>query len=72
MAQSPQQQKNPVYKIGDQVVIKSGGPVMTIEKPVRNIDQIFVGTYKCQWFAGKKLDTGTFPKASLEPYIPKP
>ncbi|HCD1613127.1 TPA: DUF2158 domain-containing protein [Serratia marcescens] len=67
-----QQQRKPVYKIGDQVVIKSGGPTMTVEKPVYNVDRAFVGTYKCQWFAGKKLDFGTFPEASLDPYIPKP
>lgn len=72
MAKAPQQ-RTPIYKIGDQVVLKSGGPVMTVEKPMRNLSSDeFLGTYKCQWFAGKKLDTGTFPEDSLQLSAPKP
>ncbi len=71
MAKAPKP-KSPTYNIGDQVVIKSGGPTMTVEKPVCNHSSgEFIGTYKCQWFAGKKLDTGTFPEASLEAFVPK-
>ncbi|EDY5782173.1 DUF2158 domain-containing protein [Salmonella enterica] len=62
-----------IYNVGDLVTIKSGGPVMTIEKPIIGASsKEFIGSYKCQWFAGKKLDTGTFPEASLERYVPKP
>lgn len=67
------QEKEAIYNIGDQVVIKSGGPAMTIEKAIKDSPfGSFTGKYKCQWFAGKKLDTGTFPEESLEPYTPKP
>ncbi|EMP1177121.1 DUF2158 domain-containing protein [Morganella morganii] len=72
MAKAPKS-NNPIYGIGDLVVIKSGGPTMTIEKPICHASQgHFLGTYKCQWFAGKKLDTGIFPENSLEIYVPKP
>lgn len=26
----------------------------------------FSGKYRCQWFAGKKLENGVFPEQSLE------
>jgi uncharacterized protein YodC (DUF2158 family) len=49
------------FKIGDIVQLKSGGPEMTVqtspEAPSKN--------YKCQWFAGKKLESGIFPPDSL-------
>ncbi len=34
--------------------MKSGGPVMTVEKAFED------DSYRCQWFAGKKLETGIF------------
>jgi len=71
MAKAPKQMV-PKFKVGDLVVLKSNGPTMTIEKVAVNINtQEFVGTYRCQWFAGKKLDTGSFPEDSLEAYTPK-
>ncbi|WP_074939181.1 YodC family protein [Ectopseudomonas composti] len=54
---------NNVFKIGDIVRLKSGGPDMTIQvipKPG------YSSQYKCQWFAGKKLEDGIFPPDSLE------
>ncbi|MDE9427451.1 YodC family protein [Xenorhabdus bovienii] len=63
---------NPKYKIGDKVKLNSGGPVMSIQL-VHKHDRYseksggFAGKYTCQWFAGKKLDNGTFPEASLDP-----
>jgi len=51
---------------GDTVQLKSGGPVMTIQK-------LMVGTtYRCQWFAGKKLEVGDFPEDSLIQASPPP
>lgn len=59
------------YKIGDKVKLNSGGPVMSVQT-VHTYDRYsekegeFNGKYTCQWFAGKKLDKGTFPEESLE------
>jgi uncharacterized protein YodC (DUF2158 family) len=47
------------YKAGELVVLKSGGPVMTVTSEN-------YGTIQCQWFAGKKLESGHFPAVSLE------
>ena len=56
----------PKYKIGDKVKLNSGGPVMSVQSLSTNRNDEFTGTYKCQWFAGKKLDNGLFPEESLE------
>jgi uncharacterized protein YodC (DUF2158 family) len=50
------------FKVGDIVKLKSGGPDMT----VRVVPGGAVTTYTCQWFAGKKLEQGSFPGDSLE------
>jgi uncharacterized protein YodC (DUF2158 family) len=53
------------FKVGDLVVLKSGGPVMTIQTVP---DGTGISTlYRCQWFSGKKLESGTFPPESLSP-----
>lgn len=49
------------FKVGDVVVLKSGGPEMTVEDP-----QNFRGQVECQWFGGRKLESGSFPPASLK------
>ncbi|HHR6132282.1 TPA: YodC family protein [Providencia alcalifaciens] len=59
------------YKIGDKVKLNAGGPVMNVEvvhqrRDVHTGDLKFDGAYTCQWFAGKKLDSGKFPEASLD------
>lgn len=41
------------------VQLKSGGPVMTVQ------DDTLSAGYRCQWFAGKKLESGFFPEESL-------
>ncbi|TKB43977.1 YodC family protein [Thalassotalea mangrovi] len=46
-------------KSGDIVMLKSGGPEMTVK------EEVSPNNYKCQWFAGKKLDMGVFPFDSL-------
>lgn len=54
------------FKIGDTVVLKSGGPVMTVKGPHRNLSTRELIGYYCQWFAGKKLEQGEFPVDSLK------
>lgn len=47
------------FKSGDKVVLKSGGPEMTVR--TSSPDEIV-----CQWFAGKKLEQGRFSPSSLD------
>ena len=54
--------KSNIYAVGDIVKLKSGGPEMT----VRTVPTEMVKFYRCQWFAGKKLEQGDFPGESLE------
>ncbi|EGQ8176521.1 YodC family protein [Vibrio vulnificus] len=59
-----------IYAVGDIVKLKSGGPDMTVKevitKGLGSADYgAFSGSYRCQWFAGKKLDNGVFPQESL-------
>lgn len=53
------------WKVGDQVVLKSGGPVMTV-------NSAFGDTVNCAWFAGKKREQGTFGNESLKPAPEQP
>jgi|TARA_B110000908_G_C10155592_1_gene403469 uncharacterized protein YodC (DUF2158 family) len=53
------------YNLGDTVKLKSGGPDMSVKELITNMNSQFEGTYRCQWFAGKKLDNGIFPQESL-------
>jgi len=49
------------FSIGDIVILKSGGPDMT----VKDVDT--GGKYvTCQWFSGKKLEQGLFPTGGVE------
>lgn len=52
---------NLLFKIGDIVQLNSGGPEMT----VHTVPVIGQNYYKCQWFAGKKLESGNFPPGSF-------
>lgn len=54
-----------VFKSGDLVVLKSGGPEMTVKI-------IYDSEVICQWFAGKKLEQGRFDPESLVKSPPKP
>lgn len=57
---------SPLYEVGQIVKLKSGGPSMTVKNVHRHYTtKEFLGTYHCQWFAGKKLDSGDFPEKSL-------
>jgi len=54
--------KESMFSVGDIVQLKSGGPEMTVADQPENLFQ----SYKCQWFAGKKLEFGQFKHASLK------
>ena len=55
--------RQPKFKIGDKVKLNVGGPDMAIKKPLGGGN--FNGEYRCQWFAGKKLEFGEIPEDSL-------
>jgi len=65
--------KKALFKLGDSVYLKSGGPEMSIyDIHTKLSSDDFAGTYKCQWFAGKKLENGNFAEKSLTATNPKP
>lgn len=47
------------FEIGNLVVLKSGGPVMTIQGVLPG------GAWRCSWFAGKKMENGNFHPDAL-------
>jgi uncharacterized protein YodC (DUF2158 family) len=51
------------FKPGDLVVLKSGGPVMTVD----SIDDLASLGIACVWFAGAKRETAYFRAESIEP-----
>ncbi|MEO9825583.1 MAG: DUF2158 domain-containing protein [Paracoccaceae bacterium] len=60
------------FKHGDIVVMKSGGPPMTVDK-VPGEQQSFGGPlkdYQCDWFKGATKQHGTFGEHLLEEYVP--
>lgn len=62
-----------LFKLGESVYLKSGGPEMSVyEVHERYSTGEFDGTYRCQWFAGKKLENGVFSEESLTTTNPKP
>lgn len=50
------------FAVGNIVKLKSGGPEMTVQTVPEKTNMY----YTCQWFAGKKLESGRFPADSLE------
>lgn len=66
------QPAKPIYKKGDIVYLVTGGPSMTISEAIFNHADKFMGSYKCQWFAGKKLENGRFEEETLTLTNPKP
>lgn len=72
MTKSASKQSNPAYKKGDIVYLITGGPSMAVSDVLYDHRDIFKGEYRCQWFAGKKLDFGIFPEESLTTTNPKP
>lgn len=70
------------FKIGQVVVLKSGGPKMTIEadelgsaetgvsraglSPEPEFEPVFNGKYRCTWFVGSSKHSAEFPQETLE------
>ena len=58
------------FKIGDIVVLKSGGPKMTvaskflIQSPAG--EKTFEGFYKCTWFNNGEMKEGKFHQDALD------
>ena len=58
------------FEIGNCVILKSGGPTMTVTKhvgttPLRGASQ-YSGKIDCTWFFENELKFGTFPQDTLE------
>ena len=67
------EERQPKFNLGDLVYLVSGGPEMAIKEiKLTYSSKDFTGEYDCQWFAGKKLERGTFPEESLTTTNPKP
>ena len=58
------------FKIGNVVILKSGGPSMTITNDKTGIDlaqgKVWTGSYDCKWFEEKTMHKGRFPQDSIE------
>jgi uncharacterized protein YodC (DUF2158 family) len=50
------------FDTGIIVELKSGGPKMTVAGLDERRGTPDPNTYKCQWFGGKKLESGFFPE----------
>jgi uncharacterized protein YodC (DUF2158 family) len=57
------------FKHGDIVVMKSGGPPMTVDKVPGEIT-FSMDEYQCEWFKGATAQTGRFGEHLLEAYVP--
>lgn len=51
------------FQVGDIVQLKSGGPDMCVDNILGSNNTIA----RCSWFAGKKLEQGSFPFDTLNP-----
>jgi uncharacterized protein YodC (DUF2158 family) len=60
------------FTVGIIVKLKSGGPEMTVVRELKTISSGGINMVRCQWFAGKKLESGDFPPDSLELVKPVP
>lgn len=57
-----------IFKSGDLVVLKSGGPTMTIDTVNTDIfDDNKVTGVLCAWFVGEKLERVRFDHRAIEP-----
>ena len=62
-----------VLKSGDLVVLKSGGPTMTVDTVNTDIfDDDKITGVLCVWFVGEKLQRVRFDHAAIEPVQSKP
>jgi uncharacterized protein YodC (DUF2158 family) len=55
-----------VFKSGDVVVLKSGGPKMTVEGPAHKLRPDEPEKVKCAWFDGIEKKVAVFPVTALE------
>lgn len=61
-----------VFKSGDLVVLKSGGPTMTVDAINTSIfDDNKITGVVCAWFVGQKLERFRFEPGALEPANPR-
>lgn len=62
------------FKNGDVVVMKSGGPPMTVDKvpgdPTYSGSSYKCDEYHCEWFKGATAQNGKFAEHLLEAYVP--
>lgn len=52
------------FKVGDVVMLKSGGPEMTVNEVGESLGEPLV---RCTWFAGKKNERASFKPETLIP-----
>ncbi len=57
--------REPKFAVGDVVKLSAGGPDMNVQEQMKNMHREFTGNYRAQWFAGKKLEHGTFAEETL-------
>jgi uncharacterized protein YodC (DUF2158 family) len=58
----------PAFKSGDLVILKSGGPIMTIDTVNTDIfDDNKITGVLCFWFVGTKLERARFDHAAIDP-----
>jgi uncharacterized protein YodC (DUF2158 family) len=55
------------FNVGDLVILKSGGPVMTVTKVYDRTLRDEPIEYTCAWFSGKKNENAHFPQDALNP-----
>lgn len=60
------------FKKGDIVVLKSGGPPMTVDETPSDLDTLGRpnGKYHTRWFKGASQERGAFNEHVLEKYVP--
>ena len=62
----------PHFKSGDVVVLKSGGPAMTVDTVNTDIfDDNKITGIVCVWFVGEKLERVRFEQGALEHAKPR-
>lgn len=62
------------FNKGDIVVLKSGGPPMTIDQAPGDKSKDFpydkLSVYRCIWFKGATADDGQYGEHAIETYTP--
>ena len=59
------------FNHGDVVVLKSGGPPMTVDRvPAEDGLGAYADEYLCVWFKGASRETGHFNEHALQVYTP--